>query len=373
MSDLENLFLYGTLRHDPLLDIVAGEILSRTPAVLHDHAAFAVAGEDFPVILPAPGQVAPGVVIQTTAQIRARLDFYEDGFGYDLREVAVRTEAGERRARVYFAGGDVLRPAGRWSLEDWAAAWGDLTVESAREAMSGFGTRPPDWLSQRYQMVRARAWSRMLARRPQTMRSNAPFARDDVRIDAQARAWSGFFAMDTFRVDHPTFSGGRSGWLNREIFVGTDAALVLPYDPRTDHVLLVEQFRGGPLLRGDPHPWTLEPVAGLVDPGEDPADTARREAREEAGIEIRHLEPVTSGYPSPGATTEMYHCFVGLADLDATSRTGGLPEEGEDIRVHVLPRAEALDLVGTSEGNVIPLTMLLLWLDRHRDRLAALA
>ena len=44
---------------------------------------------------------------------------------------------------------------------------------------------------------------------------------------------------------------------------------MLPYDPATGDVLLVEQFRAGPLLRGAPDAWTLEPVAGIIDPGED--------------------------------------------------------------------------------------------------------
>lgn len=46
---------------------------------------------------------------------------------------------------------------------------------------------------------------------------------------------------------------------------------------RGDEVLLVQ--------RSDNHAWT--PVTGIVDPGEEPAVTARREALEEAGVEIR--------------------------------------------------------------------------------------
>ncbi len=175
-------------------------------------------------------------------------------------------------------------------------------------------------------------------------------------------------------LDHATFAGGRSGPILREAFVGMDAALVLPYDPATDRVLLVEQFRTGPLRRGDPNPWTLEPVAGLVDPGETPEATAHREAMEEAGIAFRHLEPVLKGYPSPGATTEFFHCFVGLCDLDDrhAGGPGGLTDEAEDIRTHVLDRQRATDLIATGEANVIPLAMLLLWVGANRQRLAAL-
>jgi 8-oxo-dGTP pyrophosphatase MutT (NUDIX family) len=46
---------------------------------------------------------------------------------------------------------------------------------------------------------------------------------------------------------------------------------------RDGHLLMVQ--------RADDHSWT--PVTGIVDPGEEPAVAARREAMEETGVEIR--------------------------------------------------------------------------------------
>ena len=46
---------------------------------------------------------------------------------------------------------------------------------------------------------------------------------------------------------------------------------------RDDELLMVQ--------RADNHQWT--PVTGIVDPGEEPAVAARREALEETGVEIR--------------------------------------------------------------------------------------
>ena len=46
---------------------------------------------------------------------------------------------------------------------------------------------------------------------------------------------------------------------------------------RDDELLLVQ--------RSDNHQWT--PITGIVDPGEEPAVAARREALEETGVEIR--------------------------------------------------------------------------------------
>ena len=50
--------------------------------------------------------------------------------------------------------------------------------------------------------------------------------------------------------------------VNRAVFISGDAVTVLPYDPRRDRVLLIEQFRAGPFARGDDQPWLLEAIAG---------------------------------------------------------------------------------------------------------------
>jgi hypothetical protein len=52
---------------------------------------------------------------------------------------------------------------------------------------------------------------------------------------------------------------------------------------------------------------------------------------------------------------------------------GGLADEHEDIRTHVIDFAEALDLVRTGEANNGPLVLILLWLERERARLRSVA
>jgi nudix-type nucleoside diphosphatase (YffH/AdpP family) len=374
MSARDTLFLYGTLRHLPLLRIVAGRDVTPRSARLADHAVYTVWGADYPVIAHARGTVTNGLLLECDARMRARLDYYEAGFGYELREVTVETDTGNAQALVYFPLEADDPPGPPWSLEHWVAAWGQTTVRAAVESLERFGDWTAHDLARRFPTIRARAWSRGLAEipAPAAVRTDPPDGA--VASRRVTRRHTGFFALDEIELDHATFSGGRTRPLVREAFIGMDAALVLPYDPDTDLVLLVEQFRTGPFMRGDPRPWVLEPVAGLVDPGETPADAARREALEEAGLTFRRLEPVIAGYPSPGATTEFFHCFVGLCNLGPSSAAGpgGLAHEDEDIRTHVLDRARALDLVMSGEANVIPLAMLLLWVSANRERLAAL-
>jgi nudix-type nucleoside diphosphatase (YffH/AdpP family) len=153
----------------------------------------------------------------------------------------------------------------------------------------------------------------------------------------------------------------------REVMAGADAALVLPYDEARDRILLVEQFRAGPARRGDPQPWILEPVAGLVDAGETPDHAARREAQEEAGLRLDRLERMFEGYASPGNATDHFYAFLALCDLpDDHATTGGLESEQEDLRLHLLAFDDAMRLIETGEANAMPLISMLLWLDRWR-------
>ncbi|NSX55414.1 NUDIX domain-containing protein [Parasulfitobacter algicola] len=186
--------------------------------------------------------------------------------------------------------------------------------------------------------------------------------------------FSGFFSANRLGLRHPTFNGSLCDIQTREVFIGNDAALVIPYNPIHDTVLLVEQFRMGPYARGDKKPWMLEPVAGLVDPGETPEQCAIREVEEEAGIVLSNLHPISQYYTSPGCSTDYFHSFVGLCDLsDVNHRLGGLDAEREDIFMHVLAFDDALRLIETGEAQVGPLILMLLWLDRNRERLRASA
>ena len=68
----------------------------------------------------------------------------------------------------------------------------------------------------------------------------------------------------------------------------------------------------------------LELPAGMVDPGEKPEDTARRELEEETGIKAKTIEHMITIYPSTGYTSEKVHIFLakdfeeGKVYLDAT-------------------------------------------------------
>ena len=130
MSD--RVFLYGTLCDPELFEIVSGAPFAARPARLDGAAVHWVAGESFPVLTAAPDGSAEGVVVEVKAEARARLDFYELGFGYGVENRRVRVDGVETEAAVYLPEADW--PAGApWSLSDWQARHGALTRIAARE------------------------------------------------------------------------------------------------------------------------------------------------------------------------------------------------------------------------------------------------
>lgn len=182
-------------------------------------------------------------------------------------------------------------------------------------------------------------------------------------------AYDGFFKLRVLILRHRRFAGGRTPAIERERFGRGHAAAVLPYDPARGRVLMIEQFRAGAI--DDPlGPWLLEPVAGLFEPGEAPEATARREAREEAGLDLGALARVAGFYPTPGCMLEFDHVFVGHADLpDAAAGLFGLPDEHEDIRARLFGLDEALDLVRRGVIRTAPGIVALQWLALNRAAL----
>ena len=94
--------------------------------------------------------------------------------------------------------------------------------------------------------------------------------------------YQGFFSVEEHSLSYRKFNKKQSAVIRRGVLVSSDAVIVLPYDPINDRVLLIEQFRTGPYVKGDEEPWVLEPIAGLIDAGETPEGAGIREAQEEA-------------------------------------------------------------------------------------------
>ena len=181
----------------------------------------------------------------------------------------------------------------------------------------------------------------------------------------------GFFPLILCKVRHILFAGGMSRPFSREVLQRAPVAAVLPYDPKRDAVVLLEQFRAGKMLAGAKNPWMVEIVAGIIEKGETPEDMARREALEEANCAILDLVPLPGFYPSAGGCSEYVHMFCGRVDSDGLGGIHGLDHEDEDIRVWVEPTDRALERLEAGELDNAITIVALQWLAVHRERLQA--
>ncbi|EPT0358189.1 ADP-ribose diphosphatase [Enterobacter cloacae subsp. dissolvens] len=194
------------------------------------------------------------------------------------------------------------------------------------------------------------------------------FAKNDVEIIARETLYSGFFSMELYRFRHRLFNGEMSGEIKREIFERGHAAVLLPFDPVRDEVVLVEQIRIAAYDVSE-SPWLLEMVAGMIEEDESVEDVARREALEEAGLVVGRTKPVLSYLASPGGTSERLSIMVG--EVDATTAEGihGLADENEDIRVHVVSREQAYQWVEEGKIDNAASVIALQWLQLHYQTL----
>ncbi|WP_227754339.1 NUDIX domain-containing protein [Stagnihabitans tardus] len=302
----------------------------------------------WPVAVPGPGQVQ-ALALDPGAEAPA-LEHLLTGLGF-------------RRA------GEVWIGTGEAPAQPLAPGVLEVVLATAEDILSLQGRAEATEIAKRLGPMLVRAASRLRAEAgaaPARLRlADGRVTRADWRLP-----YAHFFSMEEHDIAWQRFDGTMSGTVTRAAFVSGDAVTVLPYDPIRDRVLVIEQFRAGPLVRGDRRLWQIEAIAGRVDPFETPEEAARREAVEEAGLTLSDLRFVARYYPSPGAVSEYIYTYVALTDLpDGAAGVFGLEEEAEDIRGHLLGFDAFMELVASGEIDNAPLLLTALWLQRERLRL----
>ena len=91
----------------------------------------------------------------------------------------------------------------------------------------------------------------------------------------------------------------------REIVYHPGASVVIPISD-DGQLYMVRQFRK-PLDKE-----CIEIPAGKLDPGEDPAHCAKRELKEETGLDAEKLKHIVSIHSSPGFSNEVLHMYVAM-------------------------------------------------------------
>ena len=180
--------------------------------------------------------------------------------------------------------------------------------------------------------------------------------------------YNGFFRMEKYRLKHTLYAGGWSAEISRELFVRGSAVAVLLYDPHTDQVVLIEQFRAGAIIQPD-RAWLVEIVAGGIEEGETAIEVAYRESMEEAGCDIQELMVINEFYTTPGGCSERITLFCGKIDSSQVGGIHGLDHEDEDILVRAVNFKDAYVMLENNEiESAIPI-IALQWLALNKDKL----
>jgi ADP-ribose pyrophosphatase len=192
----------------------------------------------------------------------------------------------------------------------------------------------------------------------------------DLVIEADQTLWKGRFELSLVRFRHRRFDGNMSGERIWELWHRGRAAAMLPYDPWSDCVMVIEQFRL-PALAAGVDPIMVEVPAGLCDAGERPDETIAREMREEIGISADRAELIGDFVLTPGGCDERCTLFAGRVKAPSAGPGGlvglsGLAAEQEDIRVRIIPAATAIEAAIRGDYPNSVTSLALLWLGHRR-------
>lgn len=191
-----------------------------------------------------------------------------------------------------------------------------------------------------------------------------------IQIISEERDYDKYFKIDKATIKETSESGEETTY-NRFKLTRPNAVAVILYNSDDDTVVLIKQHRypTHEKVNGD----IYEIVAGKMDEGEDPAQTAIREVEEEVGYKIPEdkLIYMSNFFASPGYSSEIIYLYAAsVTNSDRISGGGGLQGEHENIEIHHVPVAEFFNMFVT--GEIIDAKSIIganaLWHIRNDDR-----
>lgn len=191
------------------------------------------------------------------------------------------------------------------------------------------------------------------------------FKAEGAKILSSEVLYEGWFKLLRLKLQYQRFDGEWSEPHEHVGMFGGCGVSVLLYDPDTEEVVLIEEFRQGRVFTTSP--FMLGLPGGGIDSGESVEAAALREVKEEAGVSVYALRHLLSFYSAPGFSDNLCHAYLGLVDASKAGGTHGLKHENENIRVKVLRFDDALAMI--SEGKITngPAITALTYFALHRE------
>ena len=174
---------------------------------------------------------------------------------------------------------------------------------------------------------------------------------EKIKVLSESRAFDSYFKVDKALVSHDKGDGTTETYPRYKL-TRPDAVAVLIVNKDTEKVTLVKQFRY-PIADREPN-GVLEIVAGKMDEGETPEQTAIREVMEEVGYEINLecLSVPTIAYASLGYSSEKVYTYIATVNNKMkVASGGGLESEHESIEIIEMEVQKFMEMV--RDGEII--------------------
>lgn len=189
-----------------------------------------------------------------------------------------------------------------------------------------------------------------------------------VEIRSTEPLTDGFLKLRHYEFEVERHCGGRQV-ITREVMLRGHAVGILGYDPQRDEIVLINEFRPGCFVAGDPA-FTDNVAAGVVDDAESPLAAAVREMKEETSLDLREPQLVHPGaYVSSGGTSEKVAIVFGFVDTSQAGGVHGNEHESEDILTVVLSAAKFVERIRTASITDLKTLVAGYWFAEHWQEL----
>jgi nudix-type nucleoside diphosphatase (YffH/AdpP family) len=189
-----------------------------------------------------------------------------------------------------------------------------------------------------------------------------------VSIEQKKIIFDDFFKVEEAYLRFEQFNGEMSPRIRRLNMERGNSVAIVILNKDTGKLIMVSQFRY-PTYQNN-HGWTIEIIAGMVDPGETPEQTLRRELEEEIGLKIENFGHINTFYPSPGGSSELIYLYYAAVSGEQAKykETGGLLSHGEDVKALELSLEDALDKIKSGEIVDAKTIVGIYWLENSRAK-----